>query len=86
MAPVRVLLLAREHERDIEAMAVVQLAGVGDHDADAAAELQVVDEEGDLHAALSGAWPPLAGASCGRASSAASRARSTSSSAVRARS
>ena len=35
MAPVRVLLLAREHERDVEAMAVVQLAGVGDDDPDA---------------------------------------------------
>ena len=86
MAPVRVLLLAGEHERDVEAVAVVQLARVVDDDADAAGELQVVDEEGDLHAALSGGWPPLAGASCGRASSAASRARRTSSSAVRPRS
>jgi hypothetical protein len=32
---------------------VAELARMGDDDPDAAAELQVVDEEGDLHPALS---------------------------------
>ncbi len=54
VAPVRILLLAREDERHVEAVAVVELARVGDDDPDAAAELQVVDEEGDPHAAASG--------------------------------
>jgi hypothetical protein len=51
---VRILLLAREHERHVEAMAIVELARMGDDDPDAAAELQVVDDERDPHAAASG--------------------------------
>ena len=54
VAPVRILLFAGQHQRDVEAMAVVELASVGDHHPDAAAELQVVDEEGDPHAVASG--------------------------------
>jgi len=46
---VRVVLLADEHERDLEAVMADELQRVLDDDADAAGELQVVDEEGDLH-------------------------------------
>ncbi len=56
--PRRRLLLAHEHERHVVAVSQHQLAGVLDDDADAAGELQVVEEEGDLHA-----WPVAAGAS-----------------------
>ena len=57
VAPVRVLLLAREHQRHVEGVTVAELARVGDDDPDPAAELEVVDEEGDLHSGLSTACP-----------------------------
>ena len=47
--PVRQVPVAHEHERDVHAVVGGQPAGVADDDADAAAQLQVVDEEGDLH-------------------------------------
>ena len=49
VAPVRRLLLAHEHERDVEAVVVGEPPRVLDDDADPARELQVVDEEADLH-------------------------------------
>ena len=57
VAPVRHVLLADEHERDVEAVVLVQLAGVLDDDPDAARELQVVDEEADPHVSVpAGSW------------------------------
>ena len=41
--------VAREHERALEAVVAVELAGVLDHDPDAARELDVLQEEGDPH-------------------------------------
>jgi hypothetical protein len=61
VVPVGILLLAREHEGDLEIVVVLQLPGVSQDDADAAAELQVVDEEGDLHSEVSAGPAPLGG-------------------------
>src|SRR5579875_3161691 len=63
--PAGALLRAHEHERDLPALDRAELARVLDDDAHAARQLQVVDEERDLHARGSpaGGSEPCPGAS-----------------------
>ena len=54
-APVGLAALAGHHEVDGEPVALDELTGVLDDDADPARELEVVDDERDLHGKSSGA-------------------------------
>src|SRR3954464_7406762 len=84
--PVRVFRLARQYESDVGAVAGFGLGRMGDDDPDAAAELQIVDEEGDSHPAFSAGSPPSGRAIAGLDSRKSRRARRTASSAARPRS
>jgi hypothetical protein len=50
VAPAFELLITREDESDLEAVACAELAGVMENDAHTARELEIVDQERDPHA------------------------------------